>query len=73
VLDETIAHRAQREGQLVEALRQRPRTLEELALDLYRGFPESVLRLARWQIHSGLIKLEREGRAARDEARWRLV
>lgn len=72
VLDETITHRAQREKQLVEALGQRPRTVEELAMDLYRGFPESVLKLARWQIHAGLIKLEREGRVTRNETRWRL-
>ncbi|MFO0845740.1 MAG: MBL fold metallo-hydrolase [Gemmataceae bacterium] len=71
VLDETIAHRVERERQLVEALAARPRTVEELALELYRGFPESVLKLARWQLLAGLIKLEREGRAARSGPHWR--
>jgi glyoxylase-like metal-dependent hydrolase (beta-lactamase superfamily II)/8-oxo-dGTP pyrophosphatase MutT (NUDIX family) len=70
LLDEAIAHRAQREKQLVDALAGRSWTLEELALELYRGFPESVLKLARWQIHSGLIKLQREGRVTLDGARW---
>ena len=73
ILDEAIAHRRQREEQLVKALADRPRSIEELALELYRGFPESVLKLARWQIHAGLIKLERERRAAPDGARWRRV
>jgi glyoxylase-like metal-dependent hydrolase (beta-lactamase superfamily II)/8-oxo-dGTP pyrophosphatase MutT (NUDIX family) len=73
LLDEAIAHRRQREEQLLAALSGGPRSLEELALELYRGFPESVLKLARWQIHAGLIKLEREGRAVADGDRWRLA
>lgn len=70
MLEETIAHRHQREKQLVEALGDRPQSIEELALALYKGFPEAVLKLARWQIHTGLIKLEREGRVVAHGERW---
>jgi glyoxylase-like metal-dependent hydrolase (beta-lactamase superfamily II) len=72
VLDEALAHRAKREGQLVAALREDPgRTTEELAGVIYRGLPEELFRLARLQVQAGLIKLEREGRAAADGPRWR--
>jgi glyoxylase-like metal-dependent hydrolase (beta-lactamase superfamily II) len=70
LLDETLAHRALREKQLLEALAQRSRSVEEITLELYRGFPESVLRLARQQILTGLIKLQREGRVGQSETRW---
>jgi glyoxylase-like metal-dependent hydrolase (beta-lactamase superfamily II)/8-oxo-dGTP pyrophosphatase MutT (NUDIX family) len=70
VLDEALAHRELRERQLLEALAGGPRSLEELAEELYRGFPESVLKLARLQIHAGLIKLQREGRVAAAGERW---
>jgi hypothetical protein len=49
----------------------------ELALELYRGSPPAVLRLAEMQIRSGLQKLQREGRATPDdkddEEGWRLT
>lgn len=70
LLDETISHRVQRENQLLEALGDQPRSLDELVLSLYRGFPEAVLQLARWQIHAGLIKLVREGRVVASMDRW---
>jgi hypothetical protein len=54
----------------LEALAGGPRSLEELAAELYRGFPESVLKLARLQIHAGLIELQREGRVAAAGDRW---
>ncbi len=70
VLDDTIAHRATREKQLLEALAGGEKSIDELTQVLYRGYPESVLRLARWQIHTGLVKLQREGRAIHNGGRW---
>lgn len=70
LLEEAIAHRQSREKQLLETLGEKPRTIEELALEMYRGFPESVLKLARWQIHAGLIKLQREGKVTVTDSRW---
>jgi hypothetical protein len=49
------------------------RTVEELALELYRGLPAAMMRFAQLQIRAGLEKLMREGRVAQvDEKRWRL-
>lgn len=70
ILEEAISHRQQREQQLVDALAERSHSIAELALALYKGFPEAVLKLARWQIHAGLIKLQREGRVTSLGDRW---
>jgi glyoxylase-like metal-dependent hydrolase (beta-lactamase superfamily II)/8-oxo-dGTP pyrophosphatase MutT (NUDIX family) len=61
-LDECLAHRAKREGQLLEALGLHPRTVAELVMDLYRGVPDGLMRFAEWQIQAGLKKLQQEGR-----------
>lgn len=62
LFEQTLAHRAKREEQLLAALAAGKRTPRELALELYRGSPEDVLRLAEIQVQAGLIKLGREGR-----------
>jgi glyoxylase-like metal-dependent hydrolase (beta-lactamase superfamily II)/8-oxo-dGTP pyrophosphatase MutT (NUDIX family) len=76
-LDEAIAHRVQREEELVAALRAGPRTSAELTETLYQGLPDPLLRLAGWQVLAGLRKLQREGRVAATDAdgepRWSFV
>ncbi len=76
-LRDALDHRARREAQLVDALRAGPRTIADLAPELYRGLPAGVMRFARLQLLAGLLKLRREGRAeangAGDDAPWRLV
>jgi endoribonuclease LACTB2 len=72
VLDEAIAHRVKREGQLVEALAAGPRTEAELVAELYHGLPAGLTRLAELQVRAGLLKLLREGRAEEEDKRWRL-
>jgi glyoxylase-like metal-dependent hydrolase (beta-lactamase superfamily II) len=62
-IDETLEHRRQREEQLVGALSQGPRTIPELATELYRGLPEKMMRFAEMQVAAGLHKLKNEGRA----------
>jgi glyoxylase-like metal-dependent hydrolase (beta-lactamase superfamily II) len=69
-LDECLAHRAKREEQLLAALGPSPRTVADLALDLYRGLPPALTRLAELQTLAGLEKLRREGRAAMGDAGW---
>jgi glyoxylase-like metal-dependent hydrolase (beta-lactamase superfamily II)/8-oxo-dGTP pyrophosphatase MutT (NUDIX family) len=64
VLDEALAHRREREGQLLEALAGGSRTVEELAELIYRGLPAQFMRFARLQVLAGLFKLRGEGRAA---------
>ena len=68
-----LAHRATREQQLLDNLAQGPRSVDELALTLYRGYPPAVLKLAALQVQAGLIKLEEEGAVRSEEDRWRLV
>jgi glyoxylase-like metal-dependent hydrolase (beta-lactamase superfamily II) len=72
-LDDALAHRAERERQLIEALAEGPRTIEELTQQTYRGLPARSLPLAALQTQTGLIKLQREGRATEAEGRWRLL
>src|SRR5262249_60223690 len=75
-IDECLAHRARRETQLLAALSATPRTIVDLAAELYRGLPAHLMRLARWQVWAGLQKLEREGRGepagGKAEADWAL-
>lgn len=72
VLEQALAHRREREEQLLQALEVGPRTVSELAMELYRGLPAELMRFAEMQIHAGLHKLQRENRAATVEKdRWR--
>jgi glyoxylase-like metal-dependent hydrolase (beta-lactamase superfamily II)/8-oxo-dGTP pyrophosphatase MutT (NUDIX family) len=62
-LEEALAHRAKREEMLLAALRPEPRTVPDLALELYKGLPAPLIRFAELQVLAGLQKLQREGRA----------
>jgi glyoxylase-like metal-dependent hydrolase (beta-lactamase superfamily II) len=62
-LEEALAHRAKREEMLVAALGPTPRTVPELAVELYKGLPAPLMRFAQLQVLAGLQKLQREGRA----------
>ena len=82
-LREYIAHREQREGQIVAALRAiGPALVPELVKRIYVDVPTVLHTAAAQSVASHLLKLEREGRARReaDEAgeppvksRWRLA
>src|SRR5439155_26297004 len=69
-LREALAHRARREGQLLELLEAGPRTVEELTAELYRGLPEPLILFARLRVQAGLEKLRREGRVGLSGAAW---
>jgi glyoxylase-like metal-dependent hydrolase (beta-lactamase superfamily II)/8-oxo-dGTP pyrophosphatase MutT (NUDIX family) len=71
LLEETINHRISRERQLLEALELGPQTVEELVVELYRGYPPEVRKLAALQVETGLIKLEADGLVRREDGRWR--
>ncbi len=62
MIDQALKHRREREAQLLAAVAGGARPVAELAVEMYRGSPPEVLRLAERQIESGLIKLRREGR-----------
>jgi ribonuclease/clavin/mitogillin len=74
VLEQALTHRCEREDQLLQALRARPQTVSELAIELYRGLPPDLMRFAQMQIKAGLHKLQLEGRAITEDAEhWRIV
>ena len=64
-LGEYRSHREERERQVVEGLSEGPRTPEELVPDIYGAYPEELRPLAARSVLAHLLKLEREGRAAR--------
>jgi endoribonuclease LACTB2 len=63
VLEQALTHRLEREEQLLQALSVGPRTVPELAMELYRGLPTELMHFAEMQIRAGLHKLQGEGRA----------
>ena len=76
LLAATVQHRLAREAKVVAALEaaRGPSTPEELVPHAYAEADPSVYPLAARSLLSHLLKLERDGRAARDaEGRFRLV
>ncbi len=63
-LQELIRHRREREAQIVTLLTLGPKSVDDLFHIIYSGLDERWSHLARNQIHSHLIKLEREGRVS---------
>lgn len=61
-LDEYIAHRHQREREILAALGDEERTIPELVADVYRNVATSLWPAAARQVLAYLIALEREGR-----------
>jgi glyoxylase-like metal-dependent hydrolase (beta-lactamase superfamily II)/8-oxo-dGTP pyrophosphatase MutT (NUDIX family) len=75
-IDESLAHRARREEMLLTALSKGPRTVVDLAQELYKGVPENLMRFAQLQVTANLYKLQAEARAepvgSATETSWRL-
>ena len=61
-LEEYLAHREEREAQIVAALQDSPRTIDELVETIYAGYPEDVRPLAARSVLAHLMKLAAEGR-----------
>jgi glyoxylase-like metal-dependent hydrolase (beta-lactamase superfamily II) len=76
-LDEYIAHRAERERQIVVALGTDAKTIDELVPTVYAGYPEELYELAGRSVLAHLLKLESEGRADKRTTdgvrRWRAI
>jgi glyoxylase-like metal-dependent hydrolase (beta-lactamase superfamily II)/8-oxo-dGTP pyrophosphatase MutT (NUDIX family) len=70
VLEDAIAHRRQREEQLLAAISTGPRRVPDLAIEMYKGLPASLMRFAEMQLVAGLEKLQREGRAHMSAEGW---
>jgi glyoxylase-like metal-dependent hydrolase (beta-lactamase superfamily II) len=76
-LQEYIDHRAERERQVLDAIAGGAPSIEEMVSIIYADHPIEVRALAARSVLSHLLKLEGEGRVARngkgDEASWELV
>jgi glyoxylase-like metal-dependent hydrolase (beta-lactamase superfamily II) len=68
-----IRHRHEREAQIVGLLAGGPRSVDDLFGSLYAGLDERLGHLARNQIRSHLIELERQGRVAASGETYRLL
>ena len=64
-LGEYVAHRAEREQQVLAALANGPGTIDEMVATIYADYPAEVRPLAARSVLSHLLKLESEGRAER--------
>lgn len=73
-LSEYLAHREERETQVVSALADGPRTITEMVEVIYADHPKEVHPLAARSVLAHLLKLAQEGRAERagraDEGPW---
>ena len=73
VLAEYIAHREEREAQVVRALRDGLAEPDAIVERLYETLRQRLVPLARESVLAHLGKLERDGRAARDGDRWHII
>jgi endoribonuclease LACTB2 len=70
VLNGYIAHRLNREQQIVEALRDGRTTVPEIAESIYHGLDPALMLAAHENVRAHLEKLKREGRVANENDRW---
>jgi hydroxyacylglutathione hydrolase len=68
-----IAHRHERERQIVALLAKAPLSIEQIAAALYADVREGVRHLARRQVESHLLKLVQDGRVAVEGSSYRLL
>jgi len=70
VLRGYLAHRREREQQILEAISRGDSTPDEIVARVYRGLKAELIPLAREGVIAHLVKLEREGRLRRDADSW---
>jgi glyoxylase-like metal-dependent hydrolase (beta-lactamase superfamily II) len=71
LIDGYLAHRADREAQVVDALRRQPGTPQEIVPQIYGKLADSIEAAAAESVLAHLLKLEEEGTARRrDDGRW---
>lgn len=72
-IEEYLAHRAQRDQQILQTLRASPATVEELVLRVYATTPPALHPLAARNVRAHLRRLQEQGRAAQVGQSWQLV
>jgi glyoxylase-like metal-dependent hydrolase (beta-lactamase superfamily II) len=70
IIDEYIRHRAERETQVLRALRAGCQTPDGIAAAIYESLAEALLPAAAESVLAHLIKLRNEGRVREEEGRW---
>lgn len=66
------AHRAQRDRQILEALRHGPATIDRLVRRLYAGTPPSLYPMAARNVGAHLERLAENGQVTTENGHWRL-
>ena len=70
IIHKYIAHRAQRESEVLGALAPGGSTIDAMTAAIYPGLVDALVPMARESVLAHLQKLESEGRARRDGDRW---
>ena len=70
VIDQYLAHRAQRELQVLEALARHDDTVDAITTRIYPTLIEALVPMARESVLAHLRKLEDDGRVNEDDGRW---
>jgi glyoxylase-like metal-dependent hydrolase (beta-lactamase superfamily II) len=70
VIHKYIEHRAQREGQVLDALGAGDATVASITATIYAALVDALVPMAQESVLAHLQKLESEGRARRDGDRW---
>jgi glyoxylase-like metal-dependent hydrolase (beta-lactamase superfamily II) len=73
VIDEYVAHRLEREAQVLAALADGSATADAMVAKLYRGLSDRMRQLASETVLAHLLKLEAERRVGHDEDRWHIM
>ena len=73
VLREYIAHRLEREEQVVAALRAGQQTPDAIVAHVYKDLKESLVPLAQESVTAHLLKLQQEGRARFAADAWTMI
>jgi len=73
LLRQYLAHRRQREREIVEALRHGDAEPETIVTRVYKELKDELRSRARETVTAHLEKLEREGRAACRNGQWQLI
>jgi len=70
VIDQYLAHRAQREQQVLEALAKHDHTVEAIAARIYPTLIDALVPMARESVLAHLRKLQDDRRVSEDGGRW---
>jgi hypothetical protein len=68
-----VAHRLEREQQILDAMRAGDATPDAIVARVYRGLRAELRPMAREGVVAHLLKLEREFRIRRDGEHWQLI